>query len=98
MNQNDFEWLTKWYHSQCDGDWEHGNGVSIKTLDNPGWAISINLEGTELEDRAFQEFKIETSEVDWITSRIRNNRFEGFCGPLKLLETVRIFRVWAEGA
>ena len=28
-------WLQAWYATQCDGDWEHANGVSIESLDNP---------------------------------------------------------------
>lgn len=28
--------LERGYRSQCDGDWEHGEGVEIGTLDNPG--------------------------------------------------------------
>jgi Immunity protein 53 len=32
--ENVFEWLQKWYQSQCDGDWEHGKGIQIGTLSN----------------------------------------------------------------
>lgn len=35
--------LQDWYCSQCNGDWEHGYGVSIETLDNPGWSLKIEL-------------------------------------------------------
>lgn len=37
-NENIFEWLQKWYKSQCDGDWEHEYGIKIETVDNPGWS------------------------------------------------------------
>jgi len=43
--------LEKWYSAQCDGDWEHQYGVSIGTLDNPGWTLEIDLRGTDSEDR-----------------------------------------------
>lgn len=36
MNDENLIWLLTWYESQCDGDWEHGNGVHINpwiTLD-----------------------------------------------------------------
>jgi len=59
MKGNDFEWLSSWYHSHCDGDWEHSARIRISTIDNPGWSISINLEGTELEETNFEEFKKE---------------------------------------
>ena len=29
--------LENWYAGQCNGVWEHGCGVRIDTLDNPGW-------------------------------------------------------------
>jgi|GEM_PF-3181522 len=38
---NVFTELTNWYQNQCDGDWEHKYGVSIETLDNPGWIVKI---------------------------------------------------------
>ena len=43
---NNFLWLEQWYLQQCDGEWEHSFGVTIGTLDNPGWTVRINLQGT----------------------------------------------------
>jgi hypothetical protein len=45
-SENVLVWLQGWYAAQCDGDWEHERGVKIETLDNPEWAIRIDLEGT----------------------------------------------------
>ncbi len=39
--------------AQCDGEWEHDYGIKIETLDNPGWLVSIDLLGTDLEDKSF---------------------------------------------
>jgi hypothetical protein len=37
MNHTDnFSWLENWFTRQCDGDWEHGEGVVIESLDDPG--------------------------------------------------------------
>ena len=36
-------WLMQWRLDQCDNDWEHCHGVSIGTLDNPGWTLRIDL-------------------------------------------------------
>lgn len=44
-----FEWITEWYLSHCDGDWEHQRGIKIDTLDNPGWSVVIDLIDTELQ-------------------------------------------------
>ena len=40
---NNLEWLFKWFYEQCDGDWEHGKGIRIGTLSNPGWFINIRF-------------------------------------------------------
>ncbi len=45
--------LQNWFDSQCDGEWEHHHGVSIETLDNPGWRVKIDVNGTRLAGRAF---------------------------------------------
>lgn len=42
-----------WYGRQCDGDWEHRKGVSIERCGNPGWWVTINLEGTTSALREF---------------------------------------------
>ena len=42
--------VNEWFQSQCDGDWEHDYGITIETLDNPGWSVEIYLYETELQD------------------------------------------------
>jgi hypothetical protein len=51
---DDLIWLTRWYASQCNGRWEHQNGIELDTLDNPGWMLRVNLEETDLETRRFK--------------------------------------------
>jgi hypothetical protein len=31
------------YLRQCNGDWEHLYGITIETLDNAGWSVTIDL-------------------------------------------------------
>ena len=88
--------LQKWYHSQCNGDWEHSYGVEIGTLDNPGWRIIIELADTKLVDRPFTEVRQNREHpIDWIHCRVRDRKFEGFGGPFKLEEILKIFLAWA---
>ncbi len=96
MSEDNFFWLIKWFHAHCDGDWEHGYGIHIDTLDNPGWSVTINLSETELENRKFDKVKVEQSDDDWFICFIQSKKFEGRCGPLNLPEIFRIFREWAE--
>jgi hypothetical protein len=96
MIDDNLVWLLKWYQSQCDGDWEHGNGIKIETVDNPGWHLRISLEGTELEEKQFQEIGIDRSEHDWIRCFLKGTVFEGAGGPFNLPEVLKTFREWAE--
>jgi hypothetical protein len=45
--------LQRWYADQCNGDWEHKDGVEINTPDNPGWRVVIDLRDTALESTPF---------------------------------------------
>lgn len=45
--------LQEWYSSQCDGNWEHKQGVTIVSCDNPGWWVKVDLAGTLLETKPF---------------------------------------------
>jgi hypothetical protein len=95
MNNN-LGWLFSWFYNQCDGDWEHGNGIQIGTIDNPGWYLKISLDETELQDKEFQKIRIDRSEHDWIRCFIENGVFEGVGGPFNLPQVLQIFRDWAE--
>lgn len=90
-------WLQAWYAMQTDGDWEHGYGVTITTLDNPGWSVSIDLDGTQQTGQPFPEQEAHRSEHDWHVARVTGNIFEAACGPLNLGEVLHVFRVWVEG-
>ena len=91
-DQNLILWLQEWYFSNCDGDWEHDQNVLIETIDNPGWTITIKLEGTILENHNFFEKKIDRTESDWYYCCIENNQFKGACGPLNMLELIQVFK------
>ncbi len=95
MEQDDFSWLQRWYQAHCNGDWEHGAGIHIGTIDNPGWSIKVNLQDTELENRQFEKVHIERSEHDWIFCGVKEGNFEGACSPTNLPEILMIFRKWA---
>jgi hypothetical protein len=88
--------LQQWYASQCDGDWEHGYGVSIGTLDNPGWTIKVDLRGTNLDGKTLAEKKHNyDDDTDWYIVRTADNQFEGAGGPTKLEEMIREFLEFA---
>lgn len=88
--------MQKWYASNCDGEWEEDYGITIETLDNPGWSVSIDLHETNLEDKKFSEINNHDSEESWIESRIENNTFKGLGDPNRLDEILTIFINWAK--
>lgn len=92
--------MQNWYLEQCDGDWEHGNGFMITNIDNPGWKIDIDLIGTDLEDKHFDEVdNVDRSENDWLHCKVEGRVFKGRGGPENLEEILKIFFNWLnEGA
>lgn len=90
--------LQEWYACQCDGDWEHQHGVSISTLDNPGWSVDIDITETALAQRPFAAVRTERSEHDWFHAWIDGPNFLIRCGPKNLDEALRLFLDWAEVA
>jgi Immunity protein 53 len=98
MNANDSidaaSLLQTWFHSRCDGAWEHSWRVTIETLDNPGWIIKIDLQDTHKAYEHLDQIKIRRNENDWVMCRIEKAQFIGSCGPLNLGETIKIFIDW----
>ncbi len=95
---SEFERLERWYAAQCDGDWEHEFGVHLSTLDNPGWILRVDLEGTELEGRPFATISDLEPERAWIHCCVKGAKFEAAGGPGMLERMIREFCDWAEAS
>ena len=89
------EQLQRWYLAQCDGEWEHDYGVDISTLDNPGWRLKINLEGTPLSGRPFVRLETHRTDDDWVVCWVEKSCFHAASGPLNLEEALGVFLDWA---
>lgn len=96
MDKANLQWLQDFMLRLCDGDWEHGDGFKIETLDNPGWWIRLSLEDTKLPAFAFDRVRIERSADDWIDYWLEGSTFQGTCGPQNLDELLSAFRTWVE--
>ncbi len=96
--------LQAWYLSNCNGDWEHDERIHIGTLDNPGWSLQINFEGTTLSGKSFIEVSYgvgengNTSGNEWLVCKVVGNTFKGHGGPEKLGELLNVFLSWARAA
>jgi hypothetical protein len=89
------EELQHWYQSQCNGEWEHSYGVSIDTLDNPGWKLKIDLKETGLQEKPFPRIDDSDHESSWICCWVEGETFHATCGPQMLSTAIRYFMSWA---
>jgi hypothetical protein len=86
------ERIQDWYKINCNGDWEHSYGYKIETLDNPGWAIKIDLSETSLDKLEFKrEFKNSNNENDWFNIHTENKTLVIYCGPENMKKVFGIF-------
>lgn len=88
--------LQSWYAAQCDDDWEHQFGISIGTLDNPGWSLSIDLTGTLLENKHFPALARKNSDEEWTVCYVNDKKFIGYAGTHQLDELIGVFLTWAK--
>jgi hypothetical protein len=91
-------WLQDWYVAHCNGEWEHRYGLAIETLDNPGWALRIDLAGTELQGAALEPVWHEAGEQIWWSCDVDGDQFIAHCGPRNLPDVIRTFREWQSSA
>ncbi len=107
MPTNDLEWLDNWYQQQCNGVWEHRQGMRLeplespKVLDNPtvekpGWLLTINLAGTSAVNARPQQWRLDTRGGGWLACSIAGECFEGSGDPRKLEQIIGVFRRWVE--
>jgi Immunity protein 53 len=83
--------LQDWYVSECNGDWEHSCGITIETLDNPGWLLSVDLTDTSLESASLAPTKSNISDSDWTRVEITEGRFKGTGGATNLEQLIELF-------
>jgi|ERR1051325_6863729 hypothetical protein len=92
---NSIRELQKWFSRRCDGDWEHGHGIKIATIDNPGWALDISLRETNLEYHTLEIVKTDRSETDWYWCWTEDGFFKARGGAENLQDMISLFLNWA---
>lgn len=88
------EWLQQWYRDRCNGSWEHDKGITIDTLDNPGWSVRIDLRGTALESTPMTVVARDRGEAGWIRLEVKDGQFIGRGDSSKLAEICVAFQRW----
>lgn len=93
---DNLSWLATWFASQCDGEWESDYGLTLESVNNPGWALGIDLDGTGIDPDAFTTVADQRTEHDWVEAKVMDGVFHGGCSPENLNELVGIFRAFVE--
>ncbi len=80
-------WLQNWIYNQ----WKKhlGYQVSITTIDNPGWGVTIDLQN--FSNKKLPLADVENSESDWFYCTIQDNHFEGDGGLYNLIDILHVF-------
>ncbi|ULH30830.1 Imm53 family immunity protein [Leptospira weilii] len=90
-----FSWLMDWRKSQCDGDWEHENGIAINTNLDRGWQIKIEANFTEIADLILDYTLIQNGDDDWYSFKFETGRFLAEGDPKKLSIILEKFKeIW----
>ena len=81
------DWIQDWFKSNCDGDWEKGEGIQITTLDNPGWEVEIDISNTSVANLNLRPIHNQKGAQDWYGVKIENQKFiaAGDAGKLEFL-------------
>ena len=72
MKNNMLKWLQNWFFQNCDGQWETRERFFLRTIDNPGWGISLYLQDSVYENKLFNKIIIDRTTQDWCHCLIRN--------------------------
>lgn len=95
--------LQAWYAAQCNDDWEHTYGIEIRSCDNPGWWVTIDLTGTPLEGHSFTPVRQNVDENEfatedrWLSCSIKEQTWHGAGDETKLPVILSHFLDWAKG-
>ena len=41
--------IEEWFKQKCDGDWEHRFGFTRESTDDPGWAVTLDMDMTPVD-------------------------------------------------
>jgi hypothetical protein len=94
--------LEDWYAGECNGDWEHTYGITIRTTGDSGWLVVVDLNDLnepELEQLLLAPVEVRRSKQDWLSYEVKDEnlnytfgrKFIGRGGSGNLEEILQVF-------
>ena len=96
MQMETLDWIQQWFKNNCNGDWEHGSGIQITTLDNPGWDVEIDISNTSIANLQVEWILNEKSKQDWYGVKIEDRKFNAAGDSGKLIFLLNLFKEMIE--
>lgn len=93
--------LALWHASQCNGEREHHQGITITTTDNPGWWVKVDLTGTPLLGKPFAEIaegvdaRRHPRQDRWLSCYVVDGVWNGAGDLTRIEDLLRHFLDWA---
>lgn len=97
MVDEQFDWLQRFFLSNCDGQWEHYYGCKIDTMSDPGWRLEFDLTGTLYSGATLDLLEDQTGPLVWMKCEIVDGVFKAQCAPRQLGDCIQILRDVVEG-
>lgn len=101
MATDNLEWLGTWYQQQCNGRWEHQNGILLEPLpeknnkdQHSGWQLRIDLRGTSAAGFGPRRMHLCTWNGAWLRCALTSQRFDGAGSEVE--EMIAVFRRWID--
>lgn len=88
--------LGRWLAVQAPAYQATAGRVHIDTLDNPGWSLEVELDGSDLAGRLLPMVEFNRTETDWCHCFTRDGKFMAFGGPGNLSEIIGRFIAWTQ--
>jgi hypothetical protein len=90
------DWIQNWFIDNCDGEWEHGEGIQIVTIDKPGWEVEIDISKTSVANLHLKWILNEIGPRDWYGVKIENQKFNAAGDSGKLIFLLGLFKEMIE--
>ena len=100
MSIDVIHWLEQWLQDQCDGEWEHEQGFTLETIDNPGWRLTIDLKGVAASNDRLLIVEGDSPSAEngyvggepWLICEVKSGKFIGAGDPSQLARILQTFR------